>query len=164
MERPSGVPWYGQAEAGQWHESLTPQAGGHGAGGRHQASPHHAAVSLGATQQWKQQTRVRARSATSRAGLSHPGHQMSPVWANQSCRLPTLDLRTGKVTRKLCSVWLWGGGNSCASLSNPVQRLPRRPAPGPDLPLCSFSAFQFATSRPWSCLACSPSSCWSTRW
>ena len=68
--------------------------------------------SLGTMQQWKQQDQGEGQVCNLRAGLSHPGHQMSPAsMGNRSCRL-TLDLRTGKETRGLCSVWLWGGGDS----------------------------------------------------
>ena len=140
------------------------EPGGHGAGGRHQADPH-GVPHWGPHSSGSSKTRVRARSATSE--LASPILAIRchlAVWANQSCRL-TLDLRTGKVTRGLCSLWLWGGGNSHPAVPRQQFRdYPGDPPPGPDLPLCSFSALQFATSRPWSCLACSPSSCWSTRW
>lgn len=66
----------GEAEAGRGNDPLKAmQPGGCGAKGR---CPVGWSLSLGVTQQWKQQTRVRARAAASELASLCLGHQMSP--------------------------------------------------------------------------------------
>lgn len=118
------------------------EPGGHGAGGRHQADPH-GVPHWGPHSSGSSKTRVRARSATSE--LASPILAIRchlAVWANQSCRL-TLDLRTGKVTRGLCSVWLWGGGNSHPAV--PRQQFRDYPGDPPQALTCHFAPFRLSS-------------------
>lgn len=52
--------------------------------------------SLGTTQQWKQQDQGEGQVCNLRAGLSHPGHQMSPGCMGQQ----KLSTYTGSENRK----------------------------------------------------------------